>query len=184
MKIESYEEEIQFLKQQDSVSSQQSHELITESTILIAVEYQLNQTRETNFCFGQSTEFGILTSTTCCHADELTLIDFESKNKIDNVNNSIWLDEEQNLCFINTMSSFNFVFQSLDRTEGCKTQIYNHTSSNFENNFIDDYLNCENQNCYLNTRLDEEITVLKGSSVICDGIIFGVVLSSKIFKTA
>ena len=160
----------------------ESPELIAESTVLIAIENQLQQARETNFCLGQSTEFGILTSTICCIADEISIIDLESKSEIDIVNNSIWLDEEKSICIINTMNDFNFVFRDSNMTDECMIKIFDHNTSNFDYISLNNNIIHENENFFLDIELEENTTILNGSSIICDNVIFGLVLSGKNFS--
>ena len=171
----------EILEKQILSSFDESHKLKNESTVLIATETQLNQERETGFCLGQSTEFGILTSTTCCLADDLSVIDLKLGNKIDILNNSIWLDEKKNFCFINRMKNLNVYFQSLNQN-GCTIKVYDYYGNNFMNNSTNGHISCKNGNCFLDVQLNENTTILNGSSIICNNVIFGIVVSSKILK--
>ena len=78
----------------------------------ISVIRKVENARETDVCVGTSTNFGYITSKSCCQVDEMFLFDLESSEEIEIEENSIWI--EDHICFINTTETLEFDFPALD----------------------------------------------------------------------
>ena len=81
----------------------------------ISVVRRAENARETDVCFGTSTNFGYITSKSCCQADEMFLFDLESSEEIKIEQNSIWI--EDHICFINTTETLKFDLPALNDGE-------------------------------------------------------------------
>ena len=81
----------------------------------ISVIRKVENARETDICVGTSTNFGYITSKSCCQVDEMFLFDLENSEEIKIEENSIWI--EDHICFINTTASLGFDFPSSDDDE-------------------------------------------------------------------
>ena len=87
----------------------------------ISVIRKVENARETDVCIGTSTNFGYITSKSCCQVDEMFLFDLESSEEIEIKENSIWI--EDHICFINTTETLELDFPALndDQTQASFT---------------------------------------------------------------
>ena len=87
----------------------------------ISVIRKVENARETDVCIGTSTNFGYITSKSCCQVDEMFLFDLESSEEIKIKENSIWI--EDHICFINTTETLELYFPALndDQTQASFT---------------------------------------------------------------
>ena len=95
---------------QECVSAQNS--LQPAGQIGISVIRKVENARETDVCIGTSTNFGYITSKSCCQVDEMFMFDLESSEEIKIEENSVWIEEH--ICFINTTELLRFDFPPLD----------------------------------------------------------------------
>ena len=156
--------------------------LFAESTVLITVMNQINQSRLIDICLGLSTEIGIITSAKCCLADDLALIDIETNNQIESLKSEIWINEFESICFMNPVENFDFAFDSPNNTDQCSVKIYDHNFSKFKTYHVEnDDIRCEKLKCEFHITLAGNETILDGSAILCGNSVYGIVQKSKIF---
>ena len=140
---------------------------------------------ETNLCLGTSTSFGIITSSTCCQADEMYLLRLENFKETPTEVKSLWIEE--NICFINTTETFKFEFPILNdqphKQEHCAIMMLDQTQGNFTEIELEIKINkCSEQRCLFD--IDKNSfsngTILNGTSIVCDqSSYFAIVTKSK-----
>ena len=155
--------------------------------VIISFLEIIDNSRQTNFCLGALTDFGILTVRSCCPSDEISIYDLEKSSDIEVQANSILI--EADICFINTTShepEFNFIeMDSLSSVECSIKVLHNQNGELREQSITIDIETCEDNSCW--TSFDYQTfvndTVLIGSPVTCFQSIFGIVDNGKLFSS-
>ena len=155
--------------------------------VIISFLEIIDNSRQTNFCLGALTDFGILTVRSCCPSDEISIYDLEKSSDIEVQANSILI--EADICFINTTShepEFNFIeMDSLSSMECSIKVLHNQNGELREQSITIDIETCEDNLCW--TSFDYQTfvndTVLIGSPVTCFQSIFGIVDNGKLFSS-
>ena len=155
--------------------------------VIISFLEIIDNSRQTNFCLGALTDFGILTARSCCPSDEIFIYDLEKSSDIEVQANSILIEDD--ICFINTTSQepeFNFIeMDSLSSVECSIKVLQNETGELREQSITIDIQTCANNSCW--TSFDyqtfENDTILIGSPVTCTQSIFGIVDNGNIFSS-
>ena len=105
----------------ESIENLNQNSLQPAGHIGISVIRKVENARETHVCIGTSTNFGYITSKSCCQVEEMFLFDLENSEEIEIEENSIWI--EDHICFINTTETINFLLK-------CQRISFNGTSFN------------------------------------------------------
>ena len=139
--------------------------------IIISVFFEVNNARETDFCLGISTNIGYITSQSCCQADELFLLDFDTGNQILMETDSYWMDE--NICIFNTTGVFdlNYGIQEENKKHFCSLLTYDLIQNEFdEQNFQFETEHCSHESCKFTFDAEslENKTILNGTLISCD----------------
>ena len=148
--------------------------------IVISLIRHVENAREIDACLGMSTDFGYITSNSCCQADQVTLFDLETYDEIPIEPNSTWVEE--NICFINIteIQVMNFPNFDSDETQNCSTLVFDEPTGEFTQYEIDIEIGkCFDSPCSVNSDLNG--TILNGTSVVCDhSNQIGVITKSKL----
>ena len=99
----------------ESIENLNQNSLQPAGHIGISVIRKVENARETDVCIGTSTNFGYITSKSCCEVEEMFLFDLENSEEIKIEENSIWI--EDHICFINTTAMLEFDFPPFDGGE-------------------------------------------------------------------
>ena len=151
--------------------------LTAESSILISRIENIGKERVINYCLGTQTKFGILTTTVCCQADEIIIFDIVNLKEIAIGVQSIWMNDD--VCLINKPNDSVIIFSNLNQASNCSILIYDHEQEDFaKKDFQFDDSTCSQQSCDLESYVNQNESLLNGSTIICqDSFIFAMVQS-------
>lgn len=168
-KIVKLEEEYEILRTSYD-SYQMNNLLIPIEFIIISLIRKTETGRQNDLCIGLSTNFGFMTESSCCQAEEISIFSLESASEITFENSSIWT--EKNLCLLNTTEKidFNFPISDDSKTLECSFLAFDTDKSHFREIRLDiDPLNCFEGSCLSNIDPSSltNMIFLDGLSIMC-----------------
>ena len=152
------------------LSNQSDKDLLLLGKIIISIFFKVNNARETDYCLGISTSIGYITVHSCCQADELFLLDFDTGNEISMETDSYWIDE--NICIFSTtdVSQLNFLTQE-KKTNFCSLLMYDVIQNELhEQKFQFENDECSYGSCIFTFEAEslKNKKILNGTLISCD----------------
>ena len=176
--------EYETLKKSYDTYRSYDNRLIPDAFIIVMHINKTESGRQADFCVGSSTNYGFITESSCCLADEISILTLEEDN-ISIENSSIWIGND--LCFINTTENhFDFPVSDLNNTLECNILAFDENEYEFQQlEFEIDQNDCFEGSCLSHVDLKEiqNITFLNGISIICpQSMDFGIIIKCKFPK--
>lgn len=175
-------DEYQTLKKTYDIYRTYENLLIPDAFIIVLHISKTESGRQADFCVGSSTNYGFITESSCCLADEISILTLE-ENNISIENSSIWIGND--LCFINTTekNQFDFPVYDLNKTLECNILAFDENEYEFRQLELEiGHNDCFDGSClsHVNSTKFQNMTFLNGISIMCpQSMDFGIIKKCK-----
>ena len=141
---------------------------------------RVDNTIEIDFCLGSLFKNGIITTRSCCEAEQFFLSDNENSSGLDIDIQSVFI--ENKICFINITNEFNPGHPVFDKISSCSILVSDHNLDDYVEIMIDiENRSCSNRTCYLNHDLSKHETILNGTPITCqNSSIYGIIVKCQL----